>query len=168
MQENPMHAITVEKVTVNLGCGDDKQKIERAKQLLEMLTEQKPIVTVSKTRSTFGIPKGKPLWVKVTLRKQKAEEFFKKVLEAVDNKVKASQLDAYGNISIGLKEYIDLPGVKYSHSVGMLGFDCAITLKRSGFRIKQRRIQQRNIPKKTKIYKEEVVSWLERKGVKVE
>lgn len=163
-----MHAIKIEKVTVNLGCGDDKQKIQRAKQLLEMLTEQTPVVTASKRRSTFGIPKGTPLGVKVTLRKDKAEEFFKKVLQAMENRVKASQLDANGNISIGMKEYIDLPGIKYSHEVGMLGFDCAVTLKRAGFRIKQRRIQQRIIPKKAKIYKEEVVSWLEKQGVKVE
>ena len=163
-----MHAIRVEKVTLNVGCGTDQQKIERANALLKMLTDQKPLVTLSKKRSTFGVPKGKPMGVKVTLRKTKAEEFFTKVLQSLDNKVKSSQLDKDGNINIGIKEYIDLPGVRYSHSVGMLGFDCAITLQRAGYSVKYRRIQQRNIPSKNKINKEEVINWLKQKGVQVE
>lgn len=168
MQDNPMHAIRIEKVTLNVGCGTDQEKIERSKTLLQMLAEQKPLITLSKKRSTFGVPKGKPLGVKVTLRKKKAEEFFTKVLQALDNKVKSSQLDKYGNINIGIKEYIDLPGVKYSHAVGMLGLDCAITLQRAGHIVRYRRIQQRNIPSKNKINKEEVINWLKQKGVQVE
>ncbi len=168
MQENPMHAIKIEKLTLNVGCGNDHEKIERAKKLLEMLSSQKSIITVSKTRSTFGIPKGKPLGVKVTLRKAKAEEFFKKVLQSLDNKLESAHLDKYGNINIGIKEYIDLPQVKYSHDIGMLGLNCSITLQRPGYSIKRRRIQTRNISSKSKIYKEEVVSWLKGKGVQIE
>ncbi len=163
-----MRQIKIEKVTLNIGCGDDAQKIEKAEKLLEILTEQKPVVTESKKRSTFGVPKGKPIGAKVTLRKGKAEEFFKKVLEAVDNKIKSSQLDANGNINIGIKEYIDLPGIKYKHEVGMLGLDCAVTLQRAGYRIKYRRIQQKDIPPKHQINKEEVVNWLKQQGVTVE
>jgi len=168
MKENPMHTIKIEKVTLNVGCGNEQEKLERAKKLLEMLSNQKPLVTLSKKRSTFGIIKGKPLGVKVTLRKTKAEEFLNKVLQGLGNKLKSSQLDDNGNINIGIKEYMDLPNVKYSHDVGMLGLDCAVTLQRLGYRIKYRRIQQRNIPSKNKIYKEEVINWLKGKGVQVE
>ena len=126
------------------------------------------MVTLSRTRSTFGVPKGNPIGVKVTLRKDSAEEFFNRVLQSLDNKMKGAQLDNQGNISIGIKEYIDLPNIKYNHDVGMLGLDCCVTLQRLGYRIKHRRIQQRDITSKNKINKEEVVNWLKQKGVQVE
>jgi large subunit ribosomal protein L5 len=163
MQENPMREIKIEKVTLNVGCGADQQKLERAKALLEMLTGRKPVITKSKRRSTFGVAKGKPIGVKVTLRKQKAEEFFKLLLKSVDNKIKFSQLDNDGNINIGVKEYIDLPGVKYKHNIGMLGLDVAVTLERAGYRVKRRKVEKRDIGKKHKINKEDVIKWLKEK-----
>ncbi len=166
--ENIMRALRIEKVTLNIGCGTDNEKMERAKRLLEMLSSQKPVVTLSRTRSTFGVPEGKPIGVKVTLRKDGAEEFFNRVLQSLDNKMKGTQLDNQGNINIGIKEYIDLPNIKYSHDVGMLGLNCCVTLQRLGHRIKRRRIQQRDISSKNKINKEEVVNWLKQKGVQVE
>jgi large subunit ribosomal protein L5 len=166
--ENPMREIRIEKVTLNIGCAGDLQKIEKAKKLLQLLTNQKPVVTLSRRRSTFGIAKGKPVGVKVTLRKQRAEEFFKKVLQAFENRVKVSQIDSNGNISFGIAEYIELPGVKYLHEIGMLGLDVSVTLERPGYRVKKRRIKKSSIGKKHKINKEEVVNWLKEKyGVEV-
>lgn len=155
-----MRAIRIEKVTLNIGCGDDKDKVEKAKKLLEKLTEGKAVITKSKRRSTFGVAKGKPLGAKITLRKQKATEFLKKALEAVDKKLKSSQFDNEGNFSFGIKSYIDIPLVKYSHEIGMMGLDIVVTLERAGFRIKRRRIQSRNIPKKHKINKDEAINWV--------
>ncbi len=163
-----MRAIRIEKVTLNVGCGDDPQKIEKAKKLLEKLTEQTIVVTKSKRRSTFGVPKGKPIGVMVTLREKKAEEFFKSALQSLGNKIKSSQLDNDGNINIGIKEYIDLPAIKYMHDVGMLGLDVAVTLERPGYRIKRRSIQKKYIPKKHKINKEDTINWLRQQGVQVE
>lgn len=165
---NPMREIKIEKVTLNVGCGDDAAKIERGKKLLEYLTGQTSVITKSKRRSTFGVAKGKPIGVKVTLRRGKAVEFFKSVLQSVGNRIKLSQLDDDGNINIGIKEYIELPNVRYQHAIGMLGFDVAVTLERAGYRIKKRKIQQRKIPRKHKINKEEVANWLKEKfGVQV-
>ena len=168
MEENPMLSVRIGKLTLNLGCGDAPQKIERAKQLLEKLTSQTIVVTKSKRRSTFGMPKGKPIGVMVTLRKKKAEEFFKAVLQSLGNKIKSSQLDNDGNIGIGIKEYIDLPSIKYMHDVGMLGLDVAVSLERPGYRIKRRRIQKKDIPKKHKINKEDTINWLRQQGVMIE
>lgn len=169
MQENPMREIKIEKVTLNIGCGDDKEKIERSQKLLEMLTGRKSVLTLSKHRSTFGVIKGKPLGVKVTLRKKVAEDFFKILLQFVENKIKNSQIDNDGNINIGIPEYIDLPGVKYQYEIGVMGLGASVTLARAGYRIKKRRIQKRIIQKKHKINKDEVVSWLKEKhGVSIE
>ena len=165
---NPMKRIEIDKVTLNVGCAGDLEKIERAKKLLEMLSGGTPTVTKSKRRSTFGIAKGKPVGVMVTLRGKKAEEFLKRALYAVDNKLKPSQFDSEGNFSFGVKEYIDIQGVKYSHQVGMLGLDVCVTLKRPGFRIKYRRVKKREIPKKHKISREEAIEWVKKKfGVEI-
>lgn len=164
---NKMREIRIEKVTVNVGCGGDLDKIERAKKLLQMLTNQKPIVTKSKKRSTFGIAKGKPVGVKVTLRGKKAEEFLKKVLEAKKFTLPSSLIDNNGNFSIGIAEYIELPGVKYQHEIGSLGFDVTVTLERPGFRIKKRKVKKAKIGKTHKINKEDTINWLKERGVNV-
>jgi large subunit ribosomal protein L5 len=161
-----MREIRIEKVTINVGCGGDLDKIERAKKLLELLTNQKPVITVSKKRSTFGIAKGKPVGVKVTLRKKKAEEFLKKVLEAKKNTISGKQISD-GNFSIGVAEYIELPGVKYNHEIGNLGFDVCVTLERPGYRVKRRKVKKANIGKKHIINKEDVIQWLKERGVNV-
>ncbi len=168
MEKNPMRELRIEKVTLNIGCGDDREKLEKAQKLLEYLTGRKPIITKSKRRSTFGVAKGKPIGVKVTLRKKAAEEFFKKVVDAVDKKFKVSFFDDEGNINIGIKEYIDLPGVKYQHKIGMMGLNVSVTLERKGFRIKRRRIQKKKIPKKERIRREEAMEWVKNKyGVEI-
>jgi large subunit ribosomal protein L5 len=157
-----MRNIKIEKITLNMGCGDDKDKLEKATKLLQTLTGRKPLITKSKRRSTFGVPKGKPIGVKVTLRKKEAEEFLKKAFEGIEKKLKASYFDSDGNFSFGIREYIDIPGVKYLHDVGIVGFDVAVTLERPGFRISRRRIQQRKIPTKHKINKEEAAEWVKK------
>ncbi len=163
-----MRQIKIEKVSLNIGCGDDHQKIEKAKKLLEILTQRRPIVTASKKRSTFGVSKGKPIGVKVTLRNKQAEEFLKTVLQAVGNKVRMSQFDKDGNLNIGIKEYIDLPGIKYMHEIGVLGFGVAAVLERPGFRVKKRKIQKRIISSKHKLNKEDAANWIKNKfGVQI-
>lgn len=161
-----MRKIRIEKITLNLGCGGDADKIERGKRLLKLLTGRKPVVTKSRRRSTFGIAKGKPVGVKVTLRREAAEEFFKKVLKAVD-KIDSSQIDENGNLSIGIKEYIELPEVKYHHDIGMFGFDVAVTLERPGYRVRRRKVRKAHIGKKHKINREDTIDWLKRMGVRV-
>lgn len=158
--ENSMKKIRIEKVTLNIGCGDDAQKIDRAKKLLQMLTDRTPVVTKSKTRSTFKIPKGKPLGAMVTLRRHVAEEFLKRALESIENKIEKGHFDNEGNFNFGIKEYIDIPGVRYSHDIGMMGLDVAVTLERAGFHVKKRRVKKAKIGAKHKLNKEEAINWL--------
>lgn len=163
-----MRVIKIEKVTLNIGCGDDKEKIERAKKLIEYLTGRKPLITKSKRRSTFGVAKGKAIGVMVTLRDKQAEDFLKNALQVVESKLKSSQFDREGNFSFGIKEYIDLPKIRYQHEVGMLGMEVSVTLERPGFRIKKRKRQKRRIPKKHKINREEAMNWVkENFGVEI-
>lgn len=160
---NPMQELKIEKLTLNIGAGDDKQKVEKSVKLLEMLSGKKAVVTHSKKRSTFGVAKGKAIGAMVTLRKNDAEEFLKNAFVAKEKKISSKSIDKDGNFSFGIREYIDIPGVRYSHEIGMMGFDVAVTMARRGFRIKRRRIKKTQIPRKQKISKEETVEWLKSK-----
>lgn len=167
MKENPMREIRIEKVTLNMGCGGDKNKLERAQKLLEKITGQKPFVTRTRKRTTFGMARKKPIGVKVTLRKERAEKFLKDALSAVDNELKENQIND-NNFSIGIKEYIDLPGVEYDPEVGMMGMDVSVTLERPGFRVKRRKIKTSKVGKKHLISKRETIEWLKKNfGVKI-
>jgi large subunit ribosomal protein L5 len=157
--QNPMLQIKVDKVTLNIGCGDNKEKIEKAKKLLEYLTGSKAVITKAKKRNTWNVPKGKPLGVMVTLRGEKAIDFLKRSVDAVEKKVRPSQFDDQGNFNIGIREYIDIPGAKYQHEVGVMGLNVVATLERAGFRIKRRRLQQRKIPAKHRIKRDEAMTW---------
>ena len=163
-----MRRIKVGKVTINIGCGGDADKIERAKKLITMLTGPPAVVTLSKQRSTFGIAKGNPVGVKVTLRGKAAEDMLKRALSGVDNNLKPSKFDRSGNFSFGLKEYIDMADTKYNHDVGMMGFDIDVTLERPGFRVKRRRVRKADIGNKHKIASSEAMQWAgEKLGVKM-
>ncbi len=162
MNENPMRRIRIEKVTINMGCGSDRDKLERAQKLLEKLTGRKVVITKTHKRTTFGMARNRPIGVKVTLRGKEAEEFLKKVFTAVENKIKASQFDEFGNFSIGIKEYIDLPGVKYDPEIGILGMDVCVTLERPGYRVKRRKYKKSKVGKNHIITKEEAIEWVKK------
>ncbi|RLG58704.1 MAG: 50S ribosomal protein L5 [Candidatus Hydrothermarchaeota archaeon] len=160
---NPMREIRIEKVTVNMGVGEGGEKLAKAEKLLEEITGQKPVRTYAKvTNQTFGIRKGMPIGCKVTLRKAKAEEFLKKAFAAVDNKIKKESFDREGNLSFGIREHIDIPGMKYDPKVGIFGMDVCVTMERPGYRVKRRRIQKRKIPHSHRVTREESIAFFEK------
>lgn len=163
-----MREIRIEKVTLNIGCGSDRDKLERAKKLLETMTKRKAVITRTYKRTTFGMARKKPIGVKVTLRKKEAIDFLKKAFDAVDNQIKVSQFDQDGNFSIGIKEYIDLPNAKYDPKIGILGMDVAVTLERPGYRVKKRKVKKSKIGKKHRIKREEAIEWVKKEfGVSI-
>jgi len=167
MKENPMREIRIEKVTLNIGCGSDQDKLKRAQKLLQNLADQKPIITRTKRRTTFGMPSKKAIGVKITLRKDKAMNFLKDALQAVDNELKEKQIND-DNFSIGIKEYIDLPKANYDPEVGILGMDVCVTLERPGYSIKKRKNKKSKIGRKHLITKNEIIEWLKNKfGVNI-
>ncbi len=158
---NPMRQISVEKVTLNIGAGKDQTKLEKGMKLIESITGYKPVKTFTKKRiQEWGLRPGLPIGCKLTLRKEKALELLKRLLEAKDNTLQESNLDNEGNISFGISEYIDVPGVKYDPDIGIMGFQVCVTLKRNGFRIRHRILKRRTIPKKHRIRKEEAIDFM--------
>ncbi len=167
---NPMREIRLEKVTLNVGAGEAGEKLERSKMMIEKIAEgAKVVVTHTHKRSTFGVAKNRPIGVKVTLRGEKAFEILQKLVKANDGKLKASQFDSNGNFSFGIKEYIDIPGMKYDPDIGILGFDVCVTLERPGFRVKRRRFRRSQVGRSHRITREEAMEWAASNlGVKIE
>ncbi|MFQ5970236.1 MAG: 50S ribosomal protein L5 [Nitrososphaerales archaeon] len=160
-QENPMKKIRIGKVVINIGVGKSGEPIERAKKTLEEITEQKPSTRIAKkTVRDFGTHKGEPIAVIVTLRKKKAIEVLKKLLAAKDNQVKKSSFDNFGNVSFGIREHIDIPGIKYKPEIGIFGMDVAIVLERPGYRVARRNRIQTRIGKSHRITKDDAVKFL--------
>jgi len=156
---NPMQNIRIEKITINIGCGESGEKLEKAKKMLETLTNRKIVITKTHKRTTFGMAKGRPIGCKVTLRGKDAEEFFKKALDAVDKKLPENVFDSQGNFSFGIKEHIDIPGVKYDPEIGIFGMDVCVTLERPGFKVKRKKLSHK-IDKKHLIKPEEAKEWV--------
>jgi len=161
-----MRNLRIEKVTLNMGCGVNTP-IDQAKKIMEMISERKIVVTKTRTRTTFNVPKNKPIGCKVTIRKD-AEVFLKRMLEAKDNKLSERNFDSTGNFAFGVKEYIDVPGAQYDPKLRMLGFDVCVTLERPGYRVKRKKLS-RKLGKSHVIKKEDAVNFVkERFGVKME
>ena len=158
---NPMKEISVEKLTLNIGAGKDQAKLDKGIRLIEDITGIKPVKTFAKKRiQEWGLRLGLPIGCKLTLRKEEAMELLRRLLEAKDSTLSTNNMDNEGNISFGIKEYIDVPGVKYDPGIGIMGFQVCITLKRKGFRVRNRAIKRAIIPKKHRISKQEAIDFM--------
>lgn len=159
-----MKDIKVEKVTLNIGTGKPGPELEKAVKLLTNITGKKPCETKTKRRiPTWGIRPGLVIGCKVTLRGKEAEELLERLFSAVENKLDPRKLDSTGNLSFGLKEYLDIPGTEYDLSIGIIGLDVAVTLSRPGYRVKQRKLKQTSIGRKHQITKEEARDFFEKR-----
>lgn len=155
-----MKRINVHKVVINIGVGRSGEPIDKAKNALLELTNQQPAVRgAKKTVRDFGIHKGEPIGVIVTLRRESAIEFLKRIIAAKQNVLKASSFDNYGNISVGIHEHIDIPGTKYNPDIGIFGMDVNIVLNRPGYRIARKSRRSAKIGKTHRINREEAVEF---------
>lgn len=159
---NPMNNVKISKVTVNIGVGESGERLSRAMSLLEEMFNQKTVKTFSKvTNPEFGIRKRQPMACKVTLRGEKAEKAIDMVLEGINRNIKPTQFDDQGNLSFGIMEHIDIPGMKYNPDIGIFGMNLSITFEKPGYRISKRKIQKKKVPKRHRITKEETMKFME-------
>ena len=157
-EEHPMRKPRIEKVVVNLNVGKSGEPLEKANKVLQEISGQTPVKKkAKKTIRDFGIREGESIAVVVTLRKQAGVDFLKKVLPIVDNKVSKRSFDDRGNFAFGLKEHIEIPGVKYDPEIGIFGMDICVTINRPGQRIKIRKRQSKAIGPKHLLTPEESI-----------
>ena len=168
----------LKKIVINMGLGidaNDKKKLEAAVEDLKKISGQMPIVTKTKKAiANFKTKENMPIGCKVTLRKKRMYEFVDRLINIALPRTKdfsglsEKNFDGLGNYTFGIKEHIDIPGIKYDPKIGILGLEVSIALARSGFNIKLRSQQKSKVGKNHKISKDDTIKFLtENFGVQV-
>lgn len=160
--ENPMRVIRVDKLTLNFGAGKDQKQLEKGITLLKAITGIEPVKTITQKRlPSWGLRPGLPVGAKVTIRGPQATEVCKRLLTARDFKLRATNVDQNGNVSFGLKEYIDIPGVKYDPAIGIIGLECSLTLVRPGYRVRDRKLRKGRINTRHRVSQEDAMQFMQ-------
>ncbi len=134
--KNPLQVPRVEKVVLNIGAGEgasDSKKIQQAQNDLTAIAGQKAIVTkAKKSIATFKITTGRPIGVKVTLRKDRMYEFLDRLVTTALPRVRdfrglnGKSFDGRGNFAMGLKEHIVFVEIDYDKTETVWGMDIII------------------------------------------
>ncbi len=157
---NIMRNPRIEKVVVHVGVGEAGKKLQNAEEILNQITGQNSIQTISKsTIADFGIRKGEPIGAKVTLRNTSAIEFLQLALPHAS--LNKGSFDNEGNLSFGLSEHIVFPDQDYNPSIGLYGLDVTVVLNRAGSRLKRRRRRSKPIPTSHRLTIEESIEFIE-------
>ena len=159
--ENIMKKITLEKVVLNIGVGKSGEPLEIARNALQQIVNKKPNLRNAKAaQRDWGVRKGEPIGVAVTIRGNDATELLKRLLVSKGDKISLRSLDNSGNFSFSITEHIDISGVKYDPKIGIHGLDVAVRLTRPGFSISVRSRHKSTIGKKHKITSEEAKNFV--------
>jgi large subunit ribosomal protein L5 len=132
-----MQAPRVQKVTVNMGCGDAKQDskvLDAAIEQLGTITGQRPNVRrARKSIAQFKVREGMPVGVAVTLRGERQYEFLDRLMSVAIPRIRDFRglnpraFDGRGNYSMGVREQIIFPEVDYDEIDQVRGLDITIT-----------------------------------------
>ena len=129
--KNVMQVPKLEKVVINIACGDsvgNSKALESAINDLTTIAGQKPIVTrAKKSLAAWKLRKGMPIGVRVTLRDDRMYEFMERLIAVAlprirDFKGINDKLDGKGNYTLGIQEQIIYPEIdidKISRIFGM-------------------------------------------------
>ncbi len=155
---NPMQKIKIEKVVLSAGArGKD---LEKAKKLLDMISKKKAHITQSQKRiPDFDVSPGQEVGTRVTLRGKEGVELLKRLLGALDNKLKKKQI-SNNHFSFGIKEYIEIPGTEYQRDIGIRGFNVTVVFTRAGARVQRKKIKSGTLPLRQHISKEEIQQYM--------
>jgi large subunit ribosomal protein L5 len=158
---NKWRQLRVVKVVVNAGVGASGEERTKAEKVLQMVTQQKPVATRSHaTNRDFGIREGQEIGAKVTLRGAAAAEFLDRAFEARDRQFDPESIDRNGNFSFGMPDYTDFAGMKYDPQIGIHGMDVCVEVGRAGYRIRERLIAPRHLPRSVRASREETRAFL--------
>ena len=160
-ESSAMFEPRITKVTINIGVGEGGQRLQLAEQVLELMTGQKPVRTLSKsTNRDLGTRIGGPIGCKVTMRNPDiVASFLKDAFWVRQNTLPGYNFDQSGNLSFGISDYTDFPNQKYDPDIGIFGMDINVVLERPGHRVSRRRRAKRKIPVKHKVTADESRTW---------
>ncbi len=169
VETNPMRALRIGKVVVNMSVGASGDPLDHAQTIMEQVTGQKPCQRFAKqTIRGFNIRKKEPIACMVTLRGDSADAFLKKAFAAIGKRVKPRSFDRWGNFAFGIKEHIDIPGTRYDPTLGIVGMDVIVTVERPGYSIERRKHANNRIGKVQRVKPAESIEYIkDRYGVEV-
>ncbi len=130
---NVMEVPKLEKIVVNMGCGDattNSKLLEAAMKDLEIITGQKPVATkAKKSVAGFKLREGQAIGCKVTLRGENMYNFLDKLISITLPRVRDFRgisnkaFDGRGNYTLGLTEQLIFSEIEYDDVVKVRGMD---------------------------------------------
>ena len=130
---NPMEVPRIERIVLNVGMGEAVQNVkllESAASELEQITGQKSVLTrAKKSIAGFKLREGVPIGVKVTLRGSRMHEFMDRLVTVALPRIRdfrgisPKAFDGRGNYTLGLKEQLTFPEIKYDDIASIHGMD---------------------------------------------
>ena len=158
---NPMQRPFLEKVVVNVCTGQSGEPLQKAMNVLQQITGQKACQRKAKVSvRDWGVRKGEPIACIVSLRGETAQAFLRRALDAKGNRLQKSSFGIDGNFSFGIREHIQLPGVKYDPAVGIFGMDVCATMEKGGYRVKKRRYLRSRVGRAQLLTPEESMDYM--------
>ena len=131
--KNVMEIPKLEKVVINVGCGEAKENkkvIEAIVTDLAAITGQRPIeCKAKKSVANFKLREGMTIGVKVTLRADNMYEFVDRLFNVAFPRVRdfrginPNSFDGRGNYSTGIKEQLIFPEIEYDKIDKVRGMD---------------------------------------------
>ena len=131
--KNVMEVPKLEKIVVNIGCGDattNSKLLEGAMKDLEIITGQKPVATkAKKSIAGFKLREGQAIGCKVTLRGENMYNFLDKLISITLPRVRDfrgisnKSFDGRGNYTLGLTEQLIFSEIEYDNVVKVRGMD---------------------------------------------
>ena len=131
-----MQAPKIEKVVINIGCGDavsNAKALDEAVAELTTITGQKPVITkAKKSIANFKLREGAAIGCKVTLRSNKMYAFLDKLISISLPRVRdfrgvnKNAFDGRGNYTLGVKEQLIFPEIDYDKVSKIRGMDIVI------------------------------------------
>ena len=134
--KNSMQVPKLEKIVINMGLGDCKDNakaLESAVEELSQIAGQKPRVTkAKKSIANVKLREGMNVGAKVTLRGERMEQFFDKLVSIALPRVRdfrgvsAKAFDGRGNYALGVREQLIFPEINYDKVEKIRGMEMII------------------------------------------
>ncbi len=134
--ENDLAAPRLSKIVLNIGVGEaveDSAALEDAAETLRVVTGQQPVITRARQSvAGFHLREGRPIGVKVTLRRERMYEFLDRLISVALPRVRdfrglpPDSFDGTGNYSLGIDEAGVFPELDLDSLNYIFGMDVTI------------------------------------------
>jgi len=133
---NVMQVPRLEKIVINMGLGEalvNARVLDKSMEELSQITGQTPVLTrARKSIANFKLREGNPIGCRVTLRRQRMNEFFERFLNIALPRVRdfkgtsPKAFDGRGNYTLGVREQLIFPEINYDDVEQVQGMNITI------------------------------------------